>query len=45
VFDNVIKTKIPLINALIIKKEIIIVSMLQKIGFTELMIPLILLFL
>jgi hypothetical protein len=45
VFDNVIKTKIPLINALIIKKEIIIVSMLNKIGISKFVIPLILLFL
>jgi len=45
VFDNVIKTKMPLINALTIKKEIIIVSMLNKIGISKLMIPLILLFL
>lgn len=35
----------PLINALIIKKEIVIVSMLNQIGVCKFMIPLILLFL
>jgi hypothetical protein len=41
----VIKTKIPLINALIIKKEIILIALLEKIAVSKFMIPLILLFL
>ena len=45
VFDMVVKTKIPLINALIIKKEIILIALLEKIAVSKIMIPLILLFL
>ena len=44
VYDT-IKTELPLINILIIKKEIIIVSILNKVGVSKLVIPLILLFL
>jgi hypothetical protein len=43
-FDSTI-SQMPLINALIIQKEIVIVSMLSKIGVCKFMIPLILLFL
>ena len=45
IFDTVIKTKVALIKLWIIKKELIIISMLQKIGVCKIMIPLILLFL
>ena len=45
IFDNHIKTKIPLINILTIKKDLIIISVLNKIGVCKIMIPLILLFL